>query len=247
MHHTQGYRDDGSDENTKRFNQVYDLCERILKLAGSEKANLELAEMYYNGRSRMALNDSIEKAHEWLDKAAAMNTGSEMQARVANLKSCDWMNKKDYKKALEFANIAIAIRESFPKEEQDPFLVANLYNRCAGFLTHQEKYNEAEERVNQALEYAEKCRGTRDSQDRIITPTYDHQYFGFYDQQKAKLLTIKYEKEMKPELYDEAIKHFDRAIETFGHHAQDSQAYLQSATILKGYLLMTKRILSQKP
>lgn len=234
LHHTQGYRereDDASvkEMNHKRFDQVYALTAKLLTLANTSEANLELAELYYNGMRGIEFRkdpNNIGGAHKWLDLAMELNPSKEMAARIANRKSCDWMSV-DLKKAIAFLTQAIEIRKSFPKEEQDPFLVANLNSRHADFLQKNENLEAADKAIDLALEYSTGCRGDRDPMtDKIKDPTHDHQYFGLYDIKKAQI-------QLALGNTQEAIKYIDRALETFEHHKQDSADLIADALKIK--------------
>jgi tetratricopeptide (TPR) repeat protein len=170
--------------------------------------------------------NNLAGAHHWLNLAMELNQSKEMAARVANRKSCDWMSV-DIKKAAEYLIQAIEIRQSFPKDEQDPFLVANLNSRLAGFLQKDGNLEAANKTIDLALEYSAVCRGERDPiTDKIKDPTHDHQYFGLYDFKKAQI-------QLKMGNKEEALKFANRAIETFEHHKQDSADMLADALKLK--------------
>lgn len=150
-----------------------------------------------------------------------------MAARVANLKSCHYQIVGDFVRAMQLLNEAIQIRESFPKEEQDPFLVANLYNRKAGFLLKERRLDEADFSIDVAIAYSAALRGRRHPEtDKLVDLTYDHQYFGLYDHKKAQIKLAKEELE-------EAMKFINRALETFRHHEQDSKALIEEANRTK--------------
>lgn len=224
-------RQDIQAANNKRFDQIYSLCEGILKTANCEAANIELAEMYYNGRRGAELRKdpkNIAGAHEWLDKAKQLNPDLEMAARVANLKSCDWA-ATDSEKSNAFLLEAIKIRESFPKEKQNPFLVANLKNRLAGALLKEGKLEDAEKAVDSALEHAEAARGPRDAADKLLDLNNSHQYFGGYDLTKAKILIYKND-------FEGALKYLNRALETFEFHRQSSQDLIDAVNEIKAKL-----------
>lgn len=236
LHHTKGFRTqekDASKEvitlNCQRFDQVYALCEKVLVMANNETANLELAEMYYNGLRGVEFRKdpkNIEGAHKWLDLAKKINPSLEMAARVANLKSRDWADF-DLKRAREFLDEAIQIRASFPKEQQNPFLVANLNNRKAGFLLKEGQLEEADRVVDEAIAYSTACRGERDPvTDKLLDQTHNHQYFGIYDYQKAKIKLAKKE-------FSEALKFTERALEAYQYHHQDSEDLIAEAFQLK--------------
>lgn len=228
LHHTQGFRTKVL--NHKRFDQVYALCEKILVMANNRDANLELAEMYYNGLRGVELrkdSSNIEGAHKWLDKAMELNQTSEMAARVANLKSCDWAADGDLEKAKAFLDEAITIRQSFPKEDQNPFLVANIHSRKAGFLLKGGQLDEANQVIDLAIKYSTDCRGERDpNTDKLKDPTHDNQYFGIYDWKKAQI-------QLAQGKLGAAMKFINRALETFEHHRQDSEDLIEMALKVK--------------
>jgi hypothetical protein len=240
LHHTQGFGTSVADKsiesrNHHRFDQIYSLCEKILLAANSEPAILELAEMYYNGLRGVELRKdpkNIIGAHQWLDKAMVLNQTKEMHARVANLESCDWAGAGDLEKAKLFLDEAIMVRKSFPKDQQDPFLVANLHSRKAGFLLKEGKMDEADHVIDCAIEYSTACRGNRNPQtDELLDKTHDHQYFGIYDMKKAQIKAAKKD-------FKEAMKFINRALETFMHHVQDSQDLILMAKVLKAQLIL---------
>jgi tetratricopeptide (TPR) repeat protein len=232
---TAGFAKNDSQEiqivNNKRFDQIYSLCEKILKAANCDAANIELAEMYYNGLRGAELRKNpmnIVGAHQWLDKAKELNPDPEMAARVANLKSCDWAGI-DSQKSRAFLYEAIQIRESFPKEKQNPFLVANLQNRLAGTLLNDCKFDEAERVIDAALQYSESARGSRDAADKLLDLKNSHQYFGVYDMTKAKILLQKND-------FQGAEKYLSRALETFEFHSQSSQDLIRAVNAMKSKL-----------
>lgn len=235
LYHTKEYTPKEPDGvNNIRFEQIYRLCEQILVMANDEKATLELAELYYNGfRGAEFRKDpkNIRGAHEWLDKAVVLNPSKEMKARVANLKSCDYAESGDLQKAKELLDEAIAIRQSYPKEEQNPFLVANLHSRKAGFLLKVGKFEEADRVIDSAIEYSTACRGSRDPvTDNLIDQTHDHQYFGIYDWKKAQIKLALGE-------LSEALKYINRALETYKHHEQDSEEEIKMANDVKAQII----------
>lgn len=224
LHHTQGFRTTEEDKsiealNHRRFDQVYALCEKVLIMADNEKANLELAEMYYNGLRGVEFRKdpkNIEGAHQWLDKAMKLNPSLEMAARVANLKSGDYANAGDFEKAIGFVDKAFKIRQSFPKEQQDPFLVANLYSRKAGFLLKAGNLEEADQTINNAIEHSTACR----------IKGKNHQYFGIYDMTKAKIKLAQGE-------HKEALKYINSSLATFEYHEEDSADLIKMALATK--------------
>ncbi len=235
LHHTKGYRNAEESEdltfiNHRRFDIIYSLCDKILTLSNTNPAKLERAEMYYNGLRGVELRKdpkNLESAHHWLDLAMELNTSLEFAARVTNIKSVDFSSVGNFEKAIELLNEAIKIRESFPKDSQDPFLVANLNCRKAGFLLKEKKFEEANEAIDKALEYATVCRGERNpSTGVLLDSTHDHQYFGIYDTRKAEI-------KIGQGKYDEAIVIVGRALETFERHLDDSKELIDKAKEIK--------------
>ena len=127
------------------------------------------------------------------------------------------------------------IRQSFPQEQQDPFLVANLHSRKAGFLLKKDQLEEADQIIDCAIAYSTVCRGDRNPQtDQLIDPTHDHQYFGIYDWYKAQIKLALGE-------LQEATKFIHRALETFEHHKQDSEDFIQKASQVKAEIESHKK------
>lgn len=222
LHHTVNYKE-VTQANNLRFNQLYELSIKALEASGTDEAKLEFAEVLYNGVSRMGLRANplnLAAAHEWLDKAKTLNPSLEMAARVANLKACDYGRLGNLAMAKKYAEEAVAIRASIPKEEQDPFLVANAHSVKAGHFLEEGNLVEAEKEIDLALAYSTACRGERDSATgKLKDQTNDHQYFGFYDFTKAKIKI----KEGRSQNLQEALTYLKRALETFMYHEQDSK------------------------
>lgn len=234
LHHTQGFKGSEDDkalvaQNNRRFDQIYSLCEKILVASNTNEAKLELAEMYYNGLTGVALRDptNIKGAHKWFDEAIKLNPSYEMVARVANRKACDWAGVGNFEEAKRCLDEAFTTRGFYSKEFQDPFLIANMYNGRAKLLLLEKKLDEADADIDCALAHSASCRGARNPDtDRLLDTTHDHQYFGTYDIRKAQIKIAKGE-------LTEAIKYINRALETFEHHRQDSAKLIEVAEKMK--------------
>ncbi len=237
--HTAGFqeKDDNADRqalNHKRIDQVCFLADSLLSRLDNPKSKLELAELYYNGLSRIERRknpESVDASHLWLDKASQINPSLHFLARVANLKSCDYAVIGNLEQAKKFLMEAIRIRESLKIEEQDPFLVANLYCRRSGFALKESNFDEAELYIAKSLEHADACRSERNPEtDELLDHKNDHQYFGLYNMQMAKVKFSKKEKDL-------AVKHINRALDTFNFHKQDSQQLIKDAEEIKKNIL----------
>lgn len=242
LHHTEGFREKENEQevtsrNHKRFDQIYILTEKVLLLADTEEAKQELAELYYNGLRGMELRKdpkNLEAAHAWLEKGMGINPSLSYKARVANIKSCDYSSIGDIEKVKHLLDEAIKIREGIAPEEQDQFLVANLYCRRAGFAIKESALDQAESFIGKSLEHAESCRSARNPEtDKLIDHKNDHQYFGFYDFQMAQIKFAKNEPKA-------ALLHINRALDTFEFHKQDSADFIAMALTLKAKVEIVK-------
>lgn len=228
MLHTKEYKD-----NIPQFEQVFLLGQLILTMAQSEKGNLELAELYYNGLKKFEIRknfNNLSGAHKWLDKALALIPSKEMLARIANVKSCDYAGRGHFIQAAGFLDLEITIRQSLPLEEQNHLLISHLRWGKTGFLYKENYLKEADDTIDLALAFAASCRGERHPQtDKLLTQKSDHQYFGQYDYRKAQI-------KMALKEYKEAHKHINRALETYSHFKQEDfivEAEMMKQTILE--------------
>ncbi len=236
--HTPGYCESENPKNIERFEKIFGLAKKIyeLKLEVNLQFNEGLAELFYNGYRGLALKkgESLASAHKCLDWAKSLNPSLSMKARVLNLKGCDWQRAGNKKEAMKYYKEALAVREKMQHSGDDIFLLANARNNYGNLsleyalelAPENPDLSVAEAYVKQALEYAEARRGARDpASDKVLDPSNDHQYFGFYDTNMAKILICK--KDFKG-----AKRHLARALETYLRHEETSGEHIKKVLSL---------------
>ncbi len=199
--------------NEERLGKVFDLCENMLRSAGTEEANLELAELYYNGRCNASFRENpkdLETAFSWLEQAKMLNGSKQMAARIANRKFCTYYDKSDFEKAKKYLSEAINIWRSVPDKDQDLFLIANLHNNLAASLMKQNQYDAADKEIDKALEYMKSCKKNT------------HQYFGIYLAKKAKIKLVQNKLE-------EAKVLVNKSLEIYRIHSDASKGLIETA------------------
>lgn len=213
LHHTEKDKEE-TKTNVLRFNQIYALSTKALEAAGTDEANLELAEVYYSLSQMELINNpvNLERPLKLLDQAKLLNPALEMAIRVAKLKACDYLRAGDSKRAEGYSNEAIAISSSFSKKEEDPFLVANQHSFKAAKLLEEGKLEESEEEIDKALAYPARLKKEINPETgELKDQTHNHQHFGFYYLTKANI-------KLKQGNSEKAKIYFMRAQETFRHH-----------------------------
>jgi tetratricopeptide (TPR) repeat protein len=211
-------------ENDLLFSQLFTISESLLLILDNEDSRRELADLYYQAWPFMYGRQNpydLEGICSLYNKALVCNPSKETQVRVANMRFQTFFKSGKKTESLPYIQEAIRLGKELPENDQNTFLLANVYYYYTGYLMDSDcmEFEEAESYLSIALKHAALCREKGE----------DHLYFGLYDMRMAELRYLMGENHS-------AKKSIEQAIKTLKNYPDSLQAFIGEAEALQAII-----------